>query len=163
MDRLTVGVVGAGQMGSGIAQVCAQAGHEVTMVDVEAAAIDRGLRTIRASLDRLVAKGSLPAEEHTATRQRITTTTELEQLADHRIVVEAATEGREVKFDLFRRLDGLCWPDTILASNTSSISITEIAAQTRRPKQVIGMHYFHPVPLMSLVEIVRGQRTSDAC
>ena len=157
-----VGVVGAGQMGSGIAQVFAQRGYDVTMVDVDEAAVARGLKSIGSSVDRLIKKGSIAAEEREALLGRLSTATEIERLADTGLIVEAATERRDLKFDLFRRLDALCPPETILASNTSSISITEIAAQTRRPEKVIGMHFFNPVPLMALVEIVRGQLTEDA-
>ncbi|HSH83198.1 MAG TPA: 3-hydroxybutyryl-CoA dehydrogenase [Herpetosiphonaceae bacterium] len=157
-----VGVVGAGQMGSGIAQVFAQRGYDVTMVDVDEAAVARGLKAIGSSVDRLIKKGAIAADEREALLGRITTATEIESLAETDLVVEAATERRDLKFDLFRRLDALCPPETILASNTSSISITEIAAQTRRPEKVIGMHFFNPVVLMALVEIVRGQLTEDA-
>ena len=163
MEHLTIGVVGAGQMGSGIAQVCAQADHDVILLDVSDEATARGVDAIVASLDRLIKKGSVAAEQREVILLRIMTTTDLTRLARTDLVVEAATEQPRVKFDLFRQLDELCDPVTILASNTSSISITEIAAQTRRPDQVIGMHFFNPVPLMALVEIVRGQRTSDAC
>lgn len=159
---MRVGVVGAGQMGGGIAQVFAQQGHSVTLLDVSEEAVARGLGAIGTSLDRLIKKGSVAADAREAILGRITTTTELLGLAESEIVVEAATERSELKFDLFRRLDKLCSPATILASNTSSISITAIAAQTRRPAQVIGMHFFNPVVLMTLVEIVRGQLTSDA-
>ncbi len=163
MEHLTIGVVGAGQMGSGIAQVCAQTDHDVILLDVSDEATARGVNAIVASLDRLIKKGAVAAEQREVILLRIMTTTDITRLARTDLVVEAATEQPRVKFDLFRQLDELCDPVTILASNTSSISITEIAAQTRRPEQVIGMHFFNPVPLMALVEIVRGQRTSDAC
>ncbi len=161
MEQNVIGVVGAGQMGAGIAQVCAQHGYSVKLLDVNAAAVQRGIQAIGASLDRFVKKGTLKAEEKAATLDRITPTAELQDFRDARIVIEAATERSELKFDLFRRLDQICPPETILASNTSSISITEIAAQTKRPANVIGMHFFNPVPLMSLVEIVRGLLTND--
>ncbi len=162
MDLKTVGVVGAGQMGGGIAQVFAQHGYHVRLSDINGAVVQRGLAAIGGSLDRLIKKGMLAEGEKAATLQRITPTLELEDLRDVHIVIEAATERKDLKFDLFRRLDGICSPDTILASNTSSISITEIAAQTKRPEQVGGMHFFNPVVLMTLVEIVRGLLTSDA-
>ena len=163
MHELKVGVVGAGQMGSGIAQVLAQAGHEVTLLDVGDEALARGLKAIGGSLDRLVKKGTLAAEERPAILQRIGATTEIGDLAQSEIIVEAASEQPDLKFELFRRLDELCPPATILASNTSSISITAIGARTQRPDKVIGMHFFNPVPLMALVEIVRGQLTADEC
>jgi 3-hydroxybutyryl-CoA dehydrogenase len=157
----TIGVVGAGQMGSGIAQVCATAGYTVVMSDVRAEFIERGLQTINASLSRLVSKGALSAEQQTQAVERITGAVALDTLRDCAVVIEAATEDPAIKFDLFQRLDAICAPVAILASNTSSISITTIAAQTKRPEQVIGMHFFNPVPVMGLVEIVRGLATSD--
>jgi len=157
-----IGVIGAGQMGNGIAQMFAQHGYTVTMVDVSDAAVERGLRTIGGSLDRLVKKGTVASDQKDAVLGRITATTDVNRLADADVVVEAATERRDLKFDLFKRLDAMCHPQAILASNTSSISITEIAAQTTRPAQVIGMHFFNPVPVMGLVEIVRGLLTVDA-
>lgn len=160
MER--IGVLGAGQMGNGIAQVFAQHGYTVAMVDISDAAVERGVRTIGGSLDRLIKKGTLAADQKTVVLGRITPTTSLDHLAGADVVVEAATERRDLKFELFQRLDALCKADAILASNTSSISITEIAAQTTRPQQVIGMHFFNPVPLMSLVEIVRGLLTNDS-
>lgn len=161
MAQASIGVVGAGQMGGGIAQVFAQHGYAVTLLDVNEAVVQRGLQAIGTSLDRLLKKGTVTAEDKTATLERITSTLELADMCDARIVIEAATERKDLKFDLFRRLDELCSPQTILASNTSSISITEIAAQTRRPANLIGMHFFNPVPIMGLVEIVRGLLTSD--
>jgi 3-hydroxybutyryl-CoA dehydrogenase len=160
MER--IGVIGAGQMGNGIAQVFAQHGYTVTMVDVSDAAVERGLRTINSSLDRLIKKGTVAVDQKDAVLSRIAPTTDLNRLANAEVVVEAATERRDLKFDLFRRLDALCQAQAILASNTSSISITEIAAQTTRPAHVIGMHFFNPVPVMGLVEIVRGLLTDDA-
>ncbi len=159
MER--IGVIGAGQMGNGIAQVFAQQGYTVTMVDISEAAVERGMQAIGVSLDRLIKKGTLPAEQKDVVIDRIVPTTDVESVADARVVIEAATERHDLKFDLFKRLDAICSSDTILASNTSSISITEIAAQTERPEKVIGMHFFNPVPVMSLVEIVRGLLTSD--
>ena len=161
MDRMRVGVVGAGQMGGGIAQVFAQHGHDVTLLDVSEEVLARGVTAIGASLDRLIKKGTVAADQRETILGRIATTTDLDRLALSEIVVEATTERKNLKFDLFRRLDELCPPEAIMASNTSSISITEIAAQTRRPAKVVGMHFFNPVPLMSLVEIVRGHLTSE--
>lgn len=161
MEHTTIGVVGAGQMGSGIAQVLAQHGYRVLLNDINDAAIQRGLNAISASLDRFIKKGALTAEQKDVTLRRITPTQTLESIHESTVVIEAATERADLKLDLFRRLDQLCRPETILASNTSSISITMIAAVTQRPEQVIGMHFFNPVPVMGLVEIVRGLRTSD--
>ncbi len=162
MEHTTIGVVGAGQMGSGIAQVLAQHGHRVLLNDINDAAIQRGLHAIGASLDRFIKKGTLTTEQKDATLRRITPAPALESFHESTVVIEAATEREDLKLDLFRRLDQLCRPETILASNTSSISITTIAAVTQRPEQVIGMHFFNPVPIMGLVEIVRGLRTSDS-
>jgi 3-hydroxybutyryl-CoA dehydrogenase len=161
VDRITIGVVGAGQMGSGIAQVFAQTGHPVLLLDVDDAAVQRGISAIGTSLERLIKKGRISADDKTGTLDRIMSTTDIEGLRDARLVIEAATERKDLKFKLFEQLDELCHPDTILASNTSSISITEIAARTKRPDRVIGMHFFNPVVLMTLVEIVRGLLTSD--
>lgn len=161
MEGTTISVVGAGQMGSGIAQVFAQHGYTVKLLDVNEAAVQRGVQAISTSLDRLIKKGTLSADDKAEIVARINPTLELEQLAQASIIIEAATERKDLKFDLFRRLDELAPPETILASNTSSISITEIAAQTKRPTQVVGMHFFNPVVLMALVEIVRGLLTSD--
>ncbi len=157
-----IAVIGAGAMGAGIAQTAATAGLPVTMFDVDDAAIARGTRTITGSLDRIVKKGSLTTETAEAVRARITGTTDFARVADADMVIEAAFEDESVKRDLFRRLDAGCQPGAILASNTSSISITVLAAATDRPERVIGMHFFNPVPVMGLVEIVRGARTSDA-
>jgi len=157
-----IAVLGAGQMGNGIAQVFAQQNHAVTLVDIHHAAVQRGMAANATSLDRLIKKGTVAAENKASILDRVTPTTEFAHVADADVVVEAATEQRDLKFDLFKRLDAVCQPNTILASNTSSISITEIAAHTQRPQQVIGMHFFNPVPLMSLVEIVRGLLTDDA-
>jgi len=155
-------VVGAGTMGNGIAHLFAQHGWQVTLIDVSAEALERGLATIRSNLERQVKKGTLPAGAPADVLGRITTDTTVEAAAGAELVVEAATERPELKFEIFRRLDGVCGSGTILASNTSSISITEIAAQTRCPAQVIGMHFMNPVPVMQLVEVIRGHATSDA-
>jgi 3-hydroxybutyryl-CoA dehydrogenase len=157
-----VAVIGAGAMGAGIAQTVAAAGLSVTMIDVDDGAIARGARTIAGSLDRIVKKGALSPDEAGAIQARVTGTTDFPAVAATDLVIEAAFENEAVKRDIFQRLDTVCRPGTILASNTSSISITVLAAATNRPERVIGMHFFNPVPMMSLVEIVRGARTSDA-
>jgi len=155
-------VIGAGTMGNGIAHVFAQHGWEVALVDSAPAALERATATIRSNLDRQVKKGALPAEAPTEVLARITPGTSLDAAADARIVVEAASENPAVKFSLFEQLDRVCASETILATNTSSISITDIAARTRRPGQVIGMHFMNPVPVMQLVEVIRGHATTDA-
>jgi len=162
MELQRVGIVGAGQMGNGIAQVCAAAGLDVVMFDVAESALVAGLTTIKQSLDRFVAKGSMSAEEREVVLQRIAISTAMDALADTDLVVEAATEDETLKSRIFRDLDTTCRPDTLLASNTSSISITRIAAVTSRPSRVIGMHFMNPVPLMKLVEIIRALQTDDA-
>lgn len=141
MEHPTIGVIGAGQMGGGITQVFAQRGYPVLMLDVNESAVQRGLQTIGTSLDRLIKKGAVAADDKAQILERIQPVLDLERLREAQIVIEAATERKDLKFDLFRRLDELCPPETILASNTSSISITEIAAQTKRPAHVIGMHF----------------------
>ena len=156
-----VAVVGAGTMGNGIAHVFAQHGWSVTLVDVAADALERGLKTIAANIERLVRKGAGSKEQGAETLGRIETSTSFDAVKTADLVVEAATENPEIKFKIFRDLDRLAPPDTILASNTSSISITTIAAQTKRPDRVIGMHFMNPVPIMQLVEVVRGLQTSD--
>ncbi len=155
-------VVGAGQMGNGIAHVFATSGHAVTMIDVSADALTRGRDTIAKNLDRQVKKGALEAAAAEAALGRISTATSLDAVADAQIVVEAATERVDLKFRIFEDLDRLAPAGAILASNTSSISITEIAARTKRPELVIGMHFMNPVPVMQLVEVIRGLATSDA-
>lgn len=162
MSVTSMGVVGAGTMGSGIAQVAAQAGLAVTLVDVAPRAIEKGLATIGKSLDRLVAKGKLTAEGASAARARIVTADSLGALAGAELVVEAVVEKFPIKQQVLASLDGICGPEAILATNTSSISITRLAAATSRPQQVIGMHFMNPVPVMELVEIIRGLQTSDA-
>jgi 3-hydroxybutyryl-CoA dehydrogenase len=156
-----VAVVGAGQMGNGIAHVFAQNGFDVTMVDVSADALRRGRDTIAANLDRQIKKGSLQAVDKEVILGRITTEHALSAVADASLVIEAATENRDLKFQIFSQLDGIAAPSVILASNTSSISISEIAARTTRPDKVIGMHFMNPVPVMQLVEVIRGLATSD--
>ena len=157
-----IAVIGAGTMGNGIAQVFAAHGNDVTLVDVQQAALDKGLETIKGSLARVVKKGTITEADAAATLKRITGATDIGAVKDAALVVEAASENPAIKFKIFETLDQLCAPGTILATNTSSISITEIAAKTKRPELVIGMHFMNPVPVMQLVEIIRGQRTSDA-
>src|SRR5688572_17050296 len=159
IDR--VAVIGAGQMGNGIAHVFAQAGYPVRMVDLSKEALARGRDTIAKNLDRQIKKGSLESTQRDKILGRISTETSIEQV-DAPLVIEAASESRDIKFRLFEELDKLVPADTILATNTSSISITEIAAKTQRPERVIGMHFMNPVPVMQLVEIIRGLATSDA-
>jgi len=161
MNIKTIGVVGAGTMGNGIAQVCASAGLKVIMQDIGDAQVERGLSTVAGSLDRLIKKEKISAEDKQSTLSNITTTTQLANLADVDVVVEAATENQALKLDIFRQLDSLCQPETILASNTSSISLTRIAGVTGRADKVVGMHFMNPVPMMALVEVIRALQTSD--
>jgi len=156
-----VAVVGAGQMGNGIAHVFAQSGFDVTMIDVSADALRRGRDTIASNLDRQVKKGTLQAADKETILGRIDTHDSLTAAGSASLVIESATENRELKFRIFSELDAAAPPDTILATNTSSISITEIAARTKRPEKVIGMHFMNPVPVMQLVEVIRGLATSD--
>ncbi|HEU4628151.1 MAG TPA: 3-hydroxybutyryl-CoA dehydrogenase [Gemmatimonadaceae bacterium] len=156
-----VAVIGAGQMGNGIAHVAAQAGLPVTMIDVSRDALARGRATIEKNLDRQVKKGTIDEAAKAATLQRLGEATELDAAADATLVIEAATENRDLKFRIFGDLDRIAPAGAVLASNTSSISITEIAARTQRPEQVIGMHFMNPVPVMQLVEVIRGLATSD--
>lgn len=156
-----VAVIGAGTMGNGIAHVFAMTGHEVSLIDVSQPALDRALNTISKNLDRMVAKGSITETEKSATLSNITTYTDLKSgVASKDLVVEAATENIDLKLKIFRDLDEMAGPETILASNTSSISITKIASVTKRPDKVIGMHFMNPVPVMKLVEIINGYSTS---
>ncbi|MFF9113341.1 MULTISPECIES: 3-hydroxyacyl-CoA dehydrogenase family protein [unclassified Streptomyces] len=154
-------VIGAGLMGSGIAQVSAQAGWDVVLRDVTDEALTRGTDGIKASYDKFVSKGKLAAEDAEAALARITATTDLDAAADADLVVEAVFEKLEVKHEIFRALDKIVRPETVLASNTSAIPITKIAAATERPERVVGVHFFSPVPMMQLVELVRGYKTSD--
>ena len=156
-----VAVVGAGTMGNGIAHVFAQHGVAVALIDVDAPQLERAVATIRANLDRQVKKQVLAEAERDQALARITPQAQLEAAAGAELVIEAASEKPEVKFDIFRRLDAIVPPGTILATNTSSISVTEIAARTGRPDRVIGMHFMNPVPVMQLVEVIRGLGTSD--
>ncbi len=162
MDVKTFGVVGAGQMGNGIAQVAAASGLVVIMNDIQEEFVHKGLASIEANLERGVSKGRLSVEEKGAILGRVQTSTGLEDMARADFVVEAATEREDLKFGIFRDLDAICPPEAILATNTSSIPIGRIAAQTRRPEKVIGMHFMNPVPVMELVEVIRGLATSDA-
>ena len=157
-----IAVIGAGQMGNGIAHVFAQAGFPVTMIDVADAALQRGRATIASNLDRQIKKGTIDAAAKDTTLARISENTDIGAAADAAVVIEAATEHAPLKFEIFSKLDSLTPATTILATNTSSISITEIAARTKRAEQVIGMHFMNPVPVMQLVEVIRGLATSDA-
>jgi 3-hydroxybutyryl-CoA dehydrogenase len=161
MEIKKVGVVGAGTMGNGIAHVFAKGGYNVTLVDVEQRFLDRGLQTIGKNLEREVSKSKITAEQGEQALKCIQSTTDRKQLGACDFVVEAASERFEIKTELFRDLDAMCRPEVILASNTSSISITKLAAVTKRPDRVIGMHFFNPVPMMKLVEVIRGLATSD--
>jgi len=161
MEIKTVGVLGAGTMGNGIAHVFAKSGFQVLLCDVQQGFLDRALETIGKNLEREVSKSKISASERRETLQRIRATTELAALKGCDFIVEAATEKFAIKQQLFSQLDSLCRVEVILASNTSSISITKLAAQTRRSEKVIGMHFFNPVPVMKLVEIIRGLATSD--
>ena len=158
----TVGIVGAGTMGNGIAQVCAQSGLNVVMVDISDAAVNKGLATLAASFDRLIKKDKLNAEQKAAALARITVSTDYAALNAAQFVIEAATENEALKIRILGQLDAMLAPEVIVATNTSSISITQLAATTKRPDRFIGMHFFNPVPLMALVEIIRGLQTSDA-
>jgi len=157
----TIGVIGAGTMGNGIAQTAASNGFDVVMCDVQQDFVDRGLANIGKSLDRFVKKEAMTEDQKNEVLGRIKTTTSLNDLAACTLVVEAATENFEIKKQIFQQVDSICPTETILSSNTSSISITKIAATTKRPDKVIGMHFFNPVPLMKLVEVIRGIATSD--
>lgn len=157
----TIAVIGAGQMGNGIAHVFAQSGFSVKMIDVSREALDKGRATIEKNLDRQVKKGTLQEADRDSTLGRISLEPSLDAAADSSLIVEAATENTDLKYRIFGDLDRIAGPDAILASNTSSISITEIAAHTKRPEKVVGMHFMNPVPVMKLVEIIRGLATSD--
>jgi 3-hydroxybutyryl-CoA dehydrogenase len=157
-----ISVIGSGTMGNGIAHVFAQNGYEVSLIDVQQAALDKALATISKNFDRQVAKGSLTEEDKKASLGRIKSFTSLQDGTKHAdLVIEAATENLQVKLDIFRQLDELCPANTILASNTSSISITKIGSATKRPDKVIGMHFMNPVPVMKLVEVIKGYATSS--
>ena len=162
MEIGKVGVVGAGQMGHGIAQVFAVAGYDVVLRDINEEFVSKGLSRIRKNLDRLVEKGKMSGSDRDSAMGRISTTVALEALADCSIVVEAATENPVLKKKIFEDLDRVVQAGAVLATNTSSISITTIAAATKRPGKVIGMHFMNPVPVMKLVEIIRGLQTEEA-
>ncbi|GMU70947.1 MAG: 3-hydroxybutyryl-CoA dehydrogenase [Burkholderiales bacterium] len=158
----TVGVIGAGTMGNGIAQACAVAGIGAVMIDVSDAALERGRSAIAGSLDRLVKKEKLAAAERDAALARVRATTRYEDLGAADLVIEAATENPAIKIEILRKVDAIAKPGAVIASNTSSISITTLAAVTKRGERFIGMHFFNPVPMMALVELIRGLQTSDA-
>ncbi|MCK1475650.1 3-hydroxybutyryl-CoA dehydrogenase [Bradyrhizobium sp. 197] len=157
----TVGIIGAGTMGNGIAQICAAAGLSVVMVDISDAAVNRGISTVGGSLERLVKKEKMSAGDRDATLKRITGTTDRAKLVGCDLVIEAATENEELKVKILKDLCATLSPRTLLATNTSSISITKLAAATDRPDRFIGMHFFNPVPVMALLELIRGLQTSD--
>jgi 3-hydroxybutyryl-CoA dehydrogenase len=157
-----IAVLGAGQMGNGIAHVFAQSGYDVTMIDISSDALEKGKATIAGNLDRQMKKGTLQAADKDAILGRVRTATSTDAIKEADLVIEAVTENRDLKFKIFSDLDAKAKPSAILASNTSSISITEIAARTKRPQHVIGMHFMNPVPVMQLVEVIRGLATSDA-
>jgi 3-hydroxybutyryl-CoA dehydrogenase len=161
MEIKRIGVVGAGTMGNGIAQVFARGGFNIVLCDVQQSFLDRGLETISRNLDREVAKNKITADDKASTLKRISSAIERSNLADCDFVVEAATEKIEIKKEIFTELDRICRREIILASNTSSISITKLGAWTKRPDKVIGMHFFNPVPVMRLVEVIRGLATSN--
>jgi 3-hydroxybutyryl-CoA dehydrogenase len=157
-----IAVLGAGQMGNGIAHVFAQSGYDVTMIDIASGALEKGKATIAGNLDRQIKKGTLQAADKGVILGRVKTATSTDAVKDADLVIEAVTENRDLKFKIFTDLDAKAKPGAILASNTSSISITEIGARTKRPELVIGMHFMNPVPVMQLVEVIRGLATSDA-
>ena len=161
MSITKVGVIGAGTMGSGIAQAFAVSGFNVTMSDIGQEQVDRGRKAVEKSLDRLVSKDKISVADHGAALERLQGVVGLDGLADCELIVEAATENEELKLKIFRELSALVGKDVVLASNTSSISLTRIAAATTNPERVIGMHFFNPVPVMKLVEVVRALQTSD--
>jgi 3-hydroxybutyryl-CoA dehydrogenase len=163
MNMKNITVIGAGTMGNGIAHVFAQTGFNTTIVDISETALEKAIQTITKNLDRMVAKGTITEVQKSDTLKNLSTSTSIEQgAANAELVVEAATENEGLKLKIFTQLDAVCKPETILASNTSSISITKIAAATKRADKVIGMHFMNPVPVMKLVEIIRGYSTTDA-
>jgi 3-hydroxybutyryl-CoA dehydrogenase len=161
MDFKTIGVVGAGQMGNGIAQVAAYSGFRVVMSDIADSFVQKGLATISKNLDRMVEKGKIPSQKKVEIMGRIKGTIQVRDMAEADFVVEAAIENESLKLNIFKELDQVCRKEIILSSNTSSISITKVASATQRPSQVIGMHFMNPVPVMQLVEIIRGLQTSQ--
>ena len=158
----TIGVIGAGTMGSGIAQAFSAKGFSVVLQDVSNAALEKGVATISNSLDRLIKKGVATADEKIQTLKHISSTTSVADLAKADLVIEAATENESVKIKILQGVEAVLRPDTIIATNTSSLSITKLAAATKRPDKMVGMHFFNPVPMMALVEIIRGLQTSEA-
>ena len=162
MTISTVGIIGAGTMGNGIAQACAVSGINVVMVDISDAAVQKGVATVAGSLERLIKKDKITAADKDAALARIKGSTSYDDLKAAQIVIEAATENHELKLKILKQVDAIVAPEVIIASNTSSISITKLAAATGRAERFIGMHFFNPVPMMALVEIIRGQQTSDA-
>jgi 3-hydroxybutyryl-CoA dehydrogenase len=158
----TVGIIGAGTMGNGIAQACAVAGIDAVMVDISDAAVQKGLATVAGSLDRLIKKEKITAADKDAALARIKTSTNYDDLKAAQLIIEAATENHALKVKILQQVDAIAAPEVIVASNTSSISIKQLAAATSRPDRFIGMHFFNPVPMMALVEIIRGLQTSDA-
>ncbi len=161
MEIKTIGVVGAGQMGNGIAQVAAQSGFRVVMSDIADSFVQKGLGTISKNLDRMVEKGKIPSEKRGEIIERVKGTVQVKDMAEADFVVEAAIENESLKLNIFKELDQVCRKEIILSSNTSSISITKVASATQRPSRVIGMHFMNPVPVMQLVEIIRGLQTSQ--
>jgi 3-hydroxybutyryl-CoA dehydrogenase len=161
MEIQSVGIIGAGIMGNGIAQVCATAGIDVVMVDINQAAIDKGMESISSSLERLVKKEKISAEDKAATLSKIKPSLDYADLKNLHLVIEAATENRPIKEKILKQIDEMCSPTTIIATNTSSLSVTQLASNDSNPSRVIGMHFFNPVPMMALVEIIRGLQTSD--
>lgn len=161
MTLQNIGVIGAGTMGNGIAQTCALCGFDVVMQDIAQDPLDNGMKTIQKSLDRLVAKEKISTTDYEAALARLKTTTDINAMADRDLVIEAASENIEIKLGVFNQLNEICPDSTILATNTSSLSLTRIAAASGRADRVIGMHFFNPVPLMALVEVIRALQTSD--
>jgi 3-hydroxybutyryl-CoA dehydrogenase len=161
MEIKTIGVVGAGQMGNGIAQVAAQSGFRVVMSDIADSFVQKGLSTISKNLDRMVEKGKIPPQKKDEILGRVKGTVQVKDMAEADFIVEAAIENESLKLNIFKELDQVCRKEIILSSNTSSISITRIASATQRPSQVIGMHFMNPVPVMQLVEVIRGLQTSQ--
>ena len=162
MDITTVGIIGAGTMGNGIAQACAVVGVDVMMVDISDAAIQKGMATVASSLDRLIKKEKISESDKDAAMKRIRTSTNYDDLKNAQLIIEAATENYELKLKILKQVDAVAGPEVLIASNTSSISITKLAAATSRPSHFIGMHFFNPVSMMALVELIRGVQTSDA-
>ena len=162
MSINTVGIIGAGTMGNGIAQACAVSGITVVMVDISEAAVAKGIATVAGSLERLLKKEKISAADRDAALARIKGSTNYEDLKPAQLVIEAATENHDLKIKILKQIDAMLAPDVMVATNTSSISITKLAAVTSRPDRFIGMHFFNPVPMMALVEIIRGLQTSDA-